>query len=90
MQAQQIMQEDEEETEGRSGFMNGLAVGLGVGCIAAFIILWTAVFFSTHLPLGIAYENLLPIFVYPLLYLLTIGLVSLTAGVVRQKFMKKH
>ncbi|MEA2089615.1 MAG: hypothetical protein U9O89_02515 [Thermoproteota archaeon] len=92
MEAQKAIQKEMEETydrSDRSGFIDGLAVGLGVGCIAAFIILWTSVFFSPHLPLGMEYDNLLSIFIYPLIYLLAIGLVSLTAGVVRQHFIKK-
>jgi len=70
----------------RKGFFNGLAVGVGTGCIATFIILWTAIYFTPKLPTAITYENLLSIFIYPLLYLLTIGLVFLTAGLVKEKY----
>ena len=70
----------------RKGFFNGLAVGVGIGCIATFIILWTAIYFTPKLPTAITYENLLSIFIYPLLYLLTIGLVFLTAGLVKEKY----
>lgn len=76
--------------EDRSSFIHGLSVGLGIGCIATFIILWVSVFFTPQLPSGITYENLLSIFVYPLIYLLTVGLVALTAGVVREYFVRKH
>jgi fructose-specific phosphotransferase system IIC component len=69
-------------------FINGLAVGFGIGCIATFIILWTSVFFSPKLPRTITYESLLSIFIYPLLYLLAIGLISLTAGLVKEFFIK--
>ena len=67
-------------------FVNGLAVGFGIGCIATFIILWAAVFFTPKLPQTITYEGLLSVFIYPLLYLLTIGLISLTAGLVKERF----
>ena len=67
-------------------FVIGLAVGFGIGCIATFIILWAAVFFTPKLPQTITYEGLLSVFIYPLLYLLTIGLIFLTAGLVKERF----
>jgi hypothetical protein len=77
------------ENQDRSGFIHGLSVGLGMGCITTFIIMWIAVFFSPQLPQTITYESMLSIFIYPLLYLLAIGLVALTAGVVREYYAKK-
>lgn len=71
---------------GRSFFVNGLSVGLGIGCITTFIIMWIVVFFSPQLPSGTTYENLLSIFVFPLVYLLAVGLIALTAGIVREYF----
>ena len=50
-------------------FVNGLAVGFGLGCIATFIILWIALFFTPQLSGAATYENLLSVFIYPLLYL---------------------
>jgi len=67
-------------------FVNGLAVGFGIGCIATFIILWATIFFTPKLPQAITYEGLLSVFIYPLLYLLTVGLISLTAGLVKERF----
>jgi cation transport ATPase len=75
--------------EDRSSFIHGLSVGLGMGCIATFIIMWIVVFFSPRLPSTITYESLLSIFIYPLLYLLVIGLVALTAGIVREYYARK-
>jgi fructose-specific phosphotransferase system IIC component len=72
----------------KSGFIHGLAVGFGIGCIAAFVIVWIAVFFTPLVPHAVTYENLLSVFIYPLIYLLAIGLVALTAGVVRQYYSK--
>jgi len=72
--------------ESRSGFINGLSVGLGVGCIATFVITWVSLFFTPQLPKEISYESLLSIFIYPLVYLLTVGLIALTAGVVREYY----
>lgn len=73
----------------RSGFVRGLSVGLGIGCIATFVIMWIAVFFTPQLPIGITYEAMLSVFIYPLIYLLAVGLIALTAGVVKEYYMKK-
>jgi len=79
------------ETRGidRSNFIHGLAVGLGIGCIATFIIVWISLFFTPRLPSGVTYENLLSIFIYPLIYLLAVGLIALTAGIVREYYATK-
>ena len=71
-------------------FVNGLAVGFGLGCIATFIILWIAIFFTPQLPEAATYESLLSMFIYPLLYLLTVGLISITAGLVKENVMSKN
>jgi len=75
--------------EDRTKFFHGLAVGLGIGCIATFVIVWISVFFAPRMPTGVTYENLLAIFVYPLIYLLAVGLIALTAGVVREYYSTK-
>jgi hypothetical protein len=72
--------------ENRGNFIHGLAVGLGIGCIATFVIVWISLFFTPQLPGTVTYENLLSIFIYPLIYLLAVGLVALTAGIVREYF----
>lgn len=76
----------DDHSGGRDVFVNGLAVGLGIGCLATFAITWISLFFTPQLPQFISYESLLSIFIYPLVYLLAIGLVALTAGVVRQYY----
>jgi fructose-specific phosphotransferase system IIC component len=78
-----------ENAEDKSSFMHGLAVGLGIGCIATFVIIWIAVFFSPQLPRALTYESMLSVFIYPMLYLLTVGLVALTAGIVREFYVRK-
>jgi len=70
----------------RPSFLHGLAVGLGIGCISTFVIMWIAVFFSPQLPSTVTYEAMLAVFIYPLIYLLAVGLVALTAGIVREYF----
>jgi len=72
----------------RSSFVHGLSIGLGIGCIATFIIMWITVFFTPQLPQTITYEAMLAIFIYPLIYLLAVGLVALTAGIVREYYAR--
>jgi len=74
----------------RSNFIHGLSVGLGIGCIATFVIVWVTVFFTPQLPTAITYESLLAIFIYPLIYLLAVGLIALTAGIVREYYSVKN
>jgi len=74
----------ESQGEDRSSFVHGLSVGLGIGCIATFVIVWISVFFASHLSSTVTYETMLSVFIYPLVYLLAVGLIALTAGVVRE------
>ena len=76
--------------EDRSNFVHGLAVGLGISCIATFVIVWISLFFTPKLPNAVTYENLLSIFIYPLIYLLTVGLIALTAGIVKEYYGAKN
>jgi hypothetical protein len=73
----------------KSTFVNRLSVGLGIGCIATFVIMWIAIFFSPQLPAGATYESMLSIFIYPLVYLLAVGLIAVTAGIVREYYTAK-
>jgi len=73
----------------RAIFVNGLSVGVGIGCIVTFVVMWIAVFFTPQLPVGATYQDLLSIFIYPLIYLLATGLVTLTAGIVREYYTAK-
>lgn len=74
---------------GKSSFVHGVAVGLGLGCIGTFIIVWISLFFAPQLPAQATYETLLAIFIYPLIYLLAVGLIALTAGIVREYYSVK-
>jgi hypothetical protein len=78
-----------DQGKDRSNFIHGLAVGLGIGCISTFVIVWISVFFTPRLPSAVTYENLLSIFIYPLIYLLAVGLIALTAGIVREYYAVK-
>lgn len=75
--------------EHKSSFVHRLSMGLGIGCIATFIIMWIAVFFTPQLASTDTYEAMLSVFIYPLIYLLTVGLIALTAGVVREYYARK-
>jgi cation transport ATPase len=70
----------------RGSFVHGLAAGLGIGCIAAFVMMWIAVFFTPRLASGITYEAMLSTFIYPLIYLFGLGLIALTVGIVREYY----
>lgn len=78
------------QSEDKSSFVHGLSVGLGLGCITTFIIMWIVVFFSPQLPSTVTYEAMLSVFIYPLVYLLAVGLIALTAGIVREYYMRKN
>jgi hypothetical protein len=77
------------QSEDKSSFVHGLSVGLGLGCITTFVIMWIVVFFSPQLPSTATYEAMLSVFIYPLIYLLAVGLIALTAGIVREYYMRK-
>ena len=83
------MELDRDNGESNGAFVHGLSVGLGIGCIATFAIMWFVIFFTPLVPSAMTYENLLAIFIYPLIYLLVVGLVALTAGVVRHYYTTK-
>lgn len=72
----------------RGSFFHGLSVGLGIGCIATFVIVWISIFFTPQLA-SLTYENLLSIFIYPLIYLLAVGLIALTIGMVGEYYTKR-
>ena len=76
--------------EKKSAYVNGLAVGVGIGLIATFVTMWIAVFFSPQLPVGTTYQTMLSMFIYPLVYLLAAGSIMLTAGVVRQYYSQRN
>jgi hypothetical protein len=96
VEEEQAQKEEEEKPQqqpnlprDRTGFIHGLSVGLGIGCIGTFVILWITLFFTPQMPQGIQYEQLLSIFIFPLLYLLTVGLIALTAGIVKEYCIRK-
>ena len=51
--------------------------------------MWIAVFFTSQLASTDIYEARLSVFIYPLIFLLTVGLIALTAGVVREYYARK-
>jgi len=92
---QELEQKEQEDKakannrEDRSSFVHGLSVGLGLGCIATFIIIWVVVFFTPQIPSTLTYESMFSMFIYPMLYLLVVGLVALTAGIVREYYVRR-
>lgn len=76
-------------SKSKTGFVHGLSAGLGIGCIAAFAMMWIAVYFTPRLSSGITYESMLSVFIYPLIYLLGLGLVTLTIGIIGEYYAGK-
>jgi len=64
-------------------FINGFLMGLGVGFLALFVILWASIFFASTLA-SINYGELLSVFIYPLILLLSSGIALLVAGFIRE------
>jgi len=83
------IEEEPAKGVGRGRFVHGLLVGLGIGSLASFVMTWLTVYFTPQLPIGVTYENLLTVFIYPMVYLLGVGLVALTAGVVKEYFTRR-
>ncbi|MGD8565185.1 MAG: hypothetical protein PVF96_02425 [Candidatus Bathyarchaeota archaeon] len=80
----------ENQNEEGNRFVHGLSVGLGIGCIATFLIMWITIFFTPRLPESITYEAMLSVFIYPIIYLLAVGLIALTAGIVKEYYSGKR
>jgi len=83
------LNEERSDKGEKNVFVSGLFVGLGIGCLVTFVIMWLAVFFSPQLPSGTTYQTMLSIFIYPMLYLLAVGLIALTAGIVREYYVPR-
>jgi len=75
-----------DKTSVRKGipFINGLAIGAGAGFLATFSVLWISVFFSSQLSTRINYGQMLSFFIFPLIFLLVVGTVLLTLGIIRE------
>ncbi len=78
------METDVVVARSRGSFVNGFAIGFGSGFLATFVVLWISVIFSSQLSPGIGYEQMISVFIYPLLFLFGTGIVLLTAGIVRE------
>ncbi|MEM3617115.1 MAG: hypothetical protein QXJ31_04300 [Candidatus Bathyarchaeia archaeon] len=96
VEEEQVMEQRERENKteasnqgDKSSFIHGLSVGLGLGCVSTFVIIWVVVFFTPRIPSTLTYESMLSVFIYPMLYLLAVGLVALTAGIVREYYARK-
>ena len=83
------LNEERSDKGEKNVFVSGLFVGLGIGCLVTFVIMWLAVFFSPQLPSGTTYQTMLSIFIYPMVYLLAVGLIALTAGIVREYYVPR-
>ena len=73
-----------DSTISNYSFVNGLAIGLGVAFLETFVILWMSIFYASQLSAEIIYEKMFATLIYPMLSILTTGMVLLTMGVLRQ------
>jgi len=74
-------------------FTSGFEIGFGIGCIVTFLVLWISLFFGSRITSEVKYESIIAVFIYPLLFLVIIGTVFLTAGAVKHwdsRKAKKH
>ena len=65
-------------------FTNGFVLGLGIGLIATFIVLWVSIFFLSIIS-GMSYSCLLSAFIYPMFFMLGSGISLIVAGFIREK-----
>ncbi len=65
-------------------FVNGFLMGLGIGCLALFIVLWVSAFFNSQIS-NLHYETIISAFIYPMIFLLATGISLLVAGLIREK-----
>jgi len=70
-------------------FTSGFEIGFGIGCIVTFIVLWISLFFGSRMTSEVKYESIIAVFIYPLLFLVIIGTVFLTAGAVKHLDSRK-
>lgn len=77
-----------QNNNSKSSFSDGAAVGLGIGIIMCSAMLWASLFLAPLLPQSATYENLLATYVYLLVPMLSLGVVALTAGAVREYYSK--
>jgi len=71
-------------------FLNGFEIGFGAGCLMTFLVLWISLVFGSQLTLGVTYESMIAVFIYPLLFLIVIGTIFLTAGIVKHLHSRKE
>jgi len=79
--------EPEQKLQRKSGFVNGVAIGFGIGCFASFIALIIAA--SHHAQLtGQSFEIALSNFSFPISYFFVLGALFLIVGLIWERFEK--
>ena len=80
--------EKERKYYRKSAFVNGIAVGFGIGCFATFAALLVTAFYysqTTNQTFEIALSN----FSFPVSYFFILGLLFLVIGYVWERFEKQ-
>lgn len=72
----------------KSAFVNGVAVGFGIGCFATFTTLLITAFYYSQMG-SQAFEKALSSFSLPLSYFFVLGVLFLIIGFVWERFEKQ-
>ena len=72
----------------KSAFVNGVAVGFGIGCFATFAALVITAFYYSETT-GLTLEAALSSFSLPVSYFLILGILFLAVGLVWERFEKQ-
>lgn len=80
--------EKERKYNRKSAFVNGVAVGFGIGCFATFAsLLFTAFYYAQTT--GETFQGTLSSFSFPISYFLVLGILFLIIGVAWERFEKQ-
>ncbi|MFQ6068125.1 MAG: hypothetical protein ACE5KD_01130 [Candidatus Bathyarchaeia archaeon] len=80
--------EKEQKHHRKSAFVNGLAVGFGIGCFATFTALLVTTFYYSQMT-SQTFEKTLSGFLLPLSYFFVLGVLFLIIGLVWERYEKQ-
>ena len=79
---------EERKHRRKNAFVNGVAVGFGIGCFATFAALLITAFYYSQVA-GQTFEGALSSFSLPIVYFLILGVLFLLVGFVWEKSDKQ-
>lgn len=80
--------EKEHKYHRKSAFVNGVAVGFGIGCFATFMALLVTAFYYAHTT-SQSFEAALSSFSLPVSYFFVLGVLFLAVGFLWERFEKQ-